>query len=277
MPSTAQRLLTIACALTATAASTTPAAAAETPRPLPWIQTDTPPPDNPYSFGAVEAIADDDVWAVGGGRGTALAAHWDGTAWTTTPLPAELWYVDDVRARASDDVWALGTGPGGGHVMRWDGTAWADVPVPMPDPGEYGEVFMADLEVLPGGEVWATGEVNREIKDERVSAGFTLHLTGGAWALEELPIPDGARDVEYTGIAATRSGTVYTTGVKYVPVPGTGWTTSEPWITRRDGAQWTDVAFPALPDDLDPGHVAGIAPDKRGRGVWITGTAWTVD
>ncbi|GIG66951.1 hypothetical protein [Phytomonospora endophytica] len=278
MPSTSKRLLTLACALAAATALPAPAAAAaEIPRPLSWIQTDTPPSETPYSFGSVEAIADDDVWAAGGGRGTALAAHWDGTAWTTTPLPAELWYIDDIRARATDDVWALGTGPGGGHVMHWNGTAWADLPVPLPDPGEYGEVYMADLEPLANGDVWATGLVNREIKDERYSSGFTLHLTGGAWTLEELPIPDGATDVEYTGLAVTRSGTVYTTGVKYVPEPGTGWSTAEPWLQRRDAAQWTDLAFPALPGDLDPGHVGGVALDRRGRGFWIAGTAWTDD
>src|SRR5262249_18834833 len=63
----------------------------------------------------VEAVAPDDVWAVGhsfnGGTGQTLIEHWDGQGWSIIPSPspgAAVNQLDAVTAVSPNDVWAVG-------------------------------------------------------------------------------------------------------------------------------------------------------------------------
>ena len=83
---------------------------------------------------SVEAIAPDDVWAVGYQEidfavNQPLAEHWDGTAWTAVPIDpppsANANFFYDVSASSSTDVWAVGTyGDSFPLMEHWDGTSW---------------------------------------------------------------------------------------------------------------------------------------------------------
>jgi hypothetical protein len=93
---------------------------------------------------AVQALAPDDIWAVGyrgepGSADRTLIEHWDGSAWSIVPSPNvgsganELYAVNGI---ASNDVWAVGNiFENDGDltlVLHWNGTQWNVVPSPSP-------------------------------------------------------------------------------------------------------------------------------------------------
>jgi hypothetical protein len=104
----------------------------------------------------VEAIAADDVWAVGSssgdGPGTALIEHWDGSSWEIVQAPGAASALISVAAAADDDVWSVGYGDGGALIARWDGKAW-DAVDGAPEQGA-----LEGVATVPGGQVWAVGE-----------------------------------------------------------------------------------------------------------------------
>lgn len=104
-------------------------------------------------FVDVAAPSDDDVWAVGNGRGIGtvapivpVLAHWDGTAWTKTPMnwivpPAGL-NVGSVTSLAVDDsgnpAWigigdTYGTPPDAGTYAHFENGQWVEYYGPADD------------------------------------------------------------------------------------------------------------------------------------------------
>jgi hypothetical protein len=147
----------------------------------------------------VEAIAQNDVWAVGGETTedhesvSSYTAHWDGASLTEilTPDPVTPGYesqargLRDVSASATDDVWAVGT-----HIaytypdfpdtpprsvdmiaFHWDGSAWTAATMPNSANAEE-ELFGVDL--LPDGSGWAVGSSENAGSD--LHSGLVLHL-----------------------------------------------------------------------------------------------------
>jgi hypothetical protein len=115
---------------------------------------------------AVEAIAPNDVWAVGShydfpGSFTYsnLAIHWDGTQWTVVDTPSfSQWNsLVSVAAAAPDNVWAVGSSgarPGINTVaLHWDGMEWGG-PNSV-TPASYS--LLSGVAFLPNAEVWAVG------------------------------------------------------------------------------------------------------------------------
>jgi hypothetical protein len=51
-----------------------------------WSLVAPPAVGNSTLYG-VDALASDDVWAVGGAHGDSLVEHWDGTGWSVAPSP----------------------------------------------------------------------------------------------------------------------------------------------------------------------------------------------
>jgi hypothetical protein len=144
-----------------------------------WTIVSSPNPGRTSnSFSGVEAVAADDVWAVGSDFDpttyiVAMAEHWDGTAWSVVDLPdlgAE--WLDDVAAVSADDVWAVGGSPGN-VVTHWDGSSWTQVAAPSPSDDDW----LSSVSALPTGELWASGV------DDHDSQSFfhplTLHLCEG--------------------------------------------------------------------------------------------------
>lgn len=146
-------------------------------------------------FLAAEAIASNDVWAVGTWPGLVpgaftqpLAAHWDGTQWTEFFVPFNTGdeNFDDtalsaISAVSSDDVWAVGWHEliFTGHqpfIVHWDGTAWS-VFEPRPDP-LY--TSTSDVKAFASDDVWvAANKVNPA--DQFNPFDVLLHWDGSSW------------------------------------------------------------------------------------------------
>jgi hypothetical protein len=136
-----------------------------------WTRTDTPDVQAQNGvFGhllGVDALASDDVWAVGiaadqpgtfGGGDRALIEHWDGASWTVSEtLPADS-RLTGAAAVSTDDAWAVGsTGYSGTFaplILRWNGSAWDKVPFYV-----NSEASLSEVSVSPSGTPWAVGNI----------------------------------------------------------------------------------------------------------------------
>jgi hypothetical protein len=98
-----------------------------------------------FGLNAIDAVASDDIWAVGGGHDgdmagqTTYLVHWDGSSWTHVPASqlvqvGQLTNFFSVEALATDDVWVSGSvfdGVTGFPVLlHWDGSDWSQVASP---------------------------------------------------------------------------------------------------------------------------------------------------
>jgi len=129
-----------------------------------WSVVSTPPYLDGGTLYDVEAIAPNDVWAVGSAVQnnfvhSALALHWDGTAWSVIPVPGFFdEYLRGVTAVASNDVWAVGyygDGPST-RIFHWNGTDWQAVP--SPNPGDYRSHTLRDVTAVAPDALWSVGE-----------------------------------------------------------------------------------------------------------------------
>jgi hypothetical protein len=154
----------------------------------------------------VEAVAADDVWAVGQSgqedEATPLALHWNGTSWKETSPPfVERGYLLDVSATASYDVWAVGivTGTFETLVAHWNGAAWSylDHPSPVSDFVNLGSVLARGP-----ADVWIAGNAQR---GETKQVPFSEHWDGKRWTV--VPMPNaGAQGASIDDLAASRDG-----------------------------------------------------------------------
>jgi hypothetical protein len=128
-----------------------------------WATQSIPNPTQVMLFG-VEAVAPNDVWAVGhtyvgGSHWIPLILHWDGTSWTraTIPVPEFGGQLRDIVALSPNNVYAVGFAGEGTFadtlVLHWDGSSWTRPPTPSPEIGPklYGAAAVAPT------TVWATG------------------------------------------------------------------------------------------------------------------------
>jgi len=126
------------------------------------------------SFEGLWANRPDDVWFVGGGQpapggttSSAIAAHFDGCAWTVTQVP-ELPLFTGVWGAASNDVWFVGTTSS--NAYHWNGTTMMAVPVP-------GATTFKSVSGTSSTDVWAVG------------AGI-FHWNGSAWTQSSASVGD---------------------------------------------------------------------------------------
>ncbi|HKP53285.1 MAG TPA: S-layer homology domain-containing protein [Chloroflexia bacterium] len=128
-----------------------------------WTTVSVPPlPLVSGTLTAVDAIASNDVWAVGFTGLRALTIHWDGTQWTrvTSTVNAFRSYLTDVDAVTATDVWAVGfTAADGGQnqtlTMHWNGTQWSVIS--SPNSAAPGNTLYA-VKALASNNVWAVGQ-----------------------------------------------------------------------------------------------------------------------
>lgn len=80
---------------------------------------------------AVDALAPDDLWAVGDDDydGIVFVLHFDGSSWTIAYQSADnVGDATGVVALGPDDVWVVGkrsSEPGGPIALHWDGVNWS--------------------------------------------------------------------------------------------------------------------------------------------------------
>lgn len=127
-----------------------------------WTFPPLPDPYPPaYGLEAVDGVAADDVWAVGGGSdgdwvGYVYVIRWDGTAWNHVPVELPAGHLGarlfTVVALSPDDVWIGGRIQIGTTieplVLHWDGSALTIVDAPAGG---------ADFIHLPGRGVLSAG------------------------------------------------------------------------------------------------------------------------
>lgn len=113
-----------------------------------WTQS--PLPANLANIGGelfdVEAIAPNDVWAVGDlVTGGILLLHYDGTGWQRVTSQGG---GGAFAALGPNNIWAVGN-----EISHWDGTAWTMVDSLQ----QLSYPALGSTTVLPNGEVWAAG------------------------------------------------------------------------------------------------------------------------
>jgi hypothetical protein len=131
-----------------------------------WTDAGAPDPGVFRNYlNGVDAIAPDDVWAVGSSENSDAirwwnAWHWDGSHWTTYELddPDETVDLQAVTHFAPDDVRMVGIAPFGASSMRaahWDGGSLSADSVPTLPATRLGHLFGASV---IGGQLWTVGE-----------------------------------------------------------------------------------------------------------------------
>lgn len=247
----------------------------------------------------VEAIASDDVWAVGSVAETpaGVALHWNGVLWTRVELPftsSETEGFDAVSASGRDDVWvagnskpeSMGSAPvDGSGIANWDGSAWTLHLTPM------GAV---DIVALAPNDVWASYNDGSRTS----SWGQTIHWNGSEWVQKRSWSSDGTEGESYTSgravaLSAAGPDSVWGGGALprgpffsglVVPLRGSGGETGTPvglaslearlptdvWasggdghVLRWDGIRWQWVET-ATPLDRPFTAMAAVAADD----VW---------
>jgi hypothetical protein len=146
-----------------------------------------PTPGNPDRYQeqillGVEAVTDNDIWAVGFTRRKdsaprrPLAMHWNGTKWRKVPtldLGPDGGELLAVSAYSGSDVWAVGDSGTPLLVEHFDGTSWSVVAAPTPRGGS----FLGDIVALSATNAWAVGASLARFGD-REPLTLTEHWNG---------------------------------------------------------------------------------------------------
>ena len=190
---------------------------------------------------AVDAVAENDVWAVGYRRSgtvrSTLVERWNGSAWNIVPSPdpgplgnALL----GVATTATGTVWAVGwqLGPDGirSLTMRWNGSAWGVVPTPTVGTADN---VLTGVATTGANEVWAVGYA----VDGTRHVPLVLHHDGVSWTHTAPPVD--APDIgALRGVVATSPDGVWAVGAAFRPTS----MTYGPWSQSWNGSGWTSHA-----------------------------------
>jgi photosystem II stability/assembly factor-like uncharacterized protein len=162
------------------------------------------------------AIADNDIWAVGGSNSQPLAVHFDGKNWsavTTPSVPGGTF--GSVTAVASNDVWAVGYTSSQPFIENWDGTSWSVVPSPKFSQGGA----LLTVTAVASNNVWAAGLFND------LSGALVEHWDGSSWSVVSSP----AFNVQLvSSISADASNDIWAV-------------TDSPTVLHFDGTSWSQV------------------------------------
>jgi Carboxypeptidase regulatory-like domain len=252
---------------------------------------------------AVEAIAPNDVWAVGEEGSDTLSLHWSGSAWAVIQSPSEgsTSSFKGVSASSSRNVWAVGDGSQGTLTARWTGRKWRVVP--SPDPGNFFEDLNA-VDVVGPNEAWAVGFYDGNGGDWLT---LVLHWNGRSWRVVPSPSPHPSLNA-LNGVSALPGTDVWAGGFQGFDVGGketliergneeawavvpsanggtapnqlyalsanssddiwaVGESLTKSLVQHYDGQSWSIVLSPNLPFGLPLQDVVAIAPDD----VWAVG------
>jgi len=283
-----------------------------------WSTVSTPNPDGAgtgvdidrHLLFDVEALASNDVWAVGVGESIdqlgalSVVLHWDGTAWSSVDVPRlgdeiALNSLRAVSAVSPTDIWAVGSYTlyegftTGTLTLHWNGSAWSLVSNPCN--------ASEDIVAISANDVWAVGV-------------DTCHWDGSSWTA----IPNAADPsngyVTLLSVSASPAGDLLAVGFRSISYfsgyiysvrierwNGSSWVTDSPnttgdhldgvlslsatdaWavgsnfgnplIMHWDGSTWTAVA-----DVPSPGDGAYLnAVSAAGSDLWAVGISFGSD
>jgi hypothetical protein len=139
---------------------------------------------------ALQAIAANDIWAVGGiqqnkqnnGVERGLLQHWDGTRWKVFPSSFNSGAFIRLSAISSRDIWAAGNNSmGHEQLIHWDGRQWSLAPGPQ---------LLATSQVLVSGvasiaptDVWIVGWLIQSSSQSQL----VFHWDGKVWQQMQTP------------------------------------------------------------------------------------------
>jgi hypothetical protein len=224
---------------------------------------------------AVDAVAADDVWAVGDVREAtpteSLVLHWDGSTWSRVPSPspgARINSLLGVYAAAPNDVWAVGYWGNIASISRratitihWDGSQWSVVPNPLgSDPDTGNPRFLFDVDGSSGSDVWAVGYIWTSTMPYVTVETITMHWDGTSWS--RIPSPTTDQESRLDAVTAIAPNDAWAVG-QYKPG-----STYQPLMLHWDGGSWSQITNPDLGGDQANVLGVDIAP---GVGVLVVG------
>jgi hypothetical protein len=193
-----------------------------------WSQVPSPSPGT-YSddLYAVQAIATNDVWAVGATGNESLerpdtfTLHWNGSAWSVVPSPdaaANGNWLYGLAASAANDVWAVGyygieaSKDQATLTLHWNGAAWTRVPSPNVGP----TLSRLDaVTTLAANNAWAVGYTQDPTTGSYLT--LTMQWNGAAWNVIPSANPGPASQFLY-GVGAVPALDLWAVGTQADPI-----------------------------------------------------------
>jgi hypothetical protein len=234
-----------------------------------WANVAIPSPGKPPvvdDLYSVSAAAPNDVWAVGffghsgGGNLSALALHWNGTAWAQVPVPNAA-HVEllAVTAKSPNDVWAVGDDLStfDALILHWNGTAWTQAAIPA-----ITGSLKAVTELSPGN-VWAVG-----LGGFTSGTSLVLHWDGTSWTRQASPSPGGTGVSDFSrllGVSALSATNAWAVG-EYGHETAM-FQVGKPLVLHWDGTNWTQTASPFFGSASGLDSVQALSPAN----AWATG------
>jgi hypothetical protein len=147
----------------------------------------------------VEALAPDDVWAVGYLHNHPLIVHYDGSEWSRSETEID-GATNAVQPITPTDAWAAGA-----PIQHFDGQTWTQASAVRSE----GELF--GIAAVSPSDVWAVGSIALSQGDTK---SVVLRFDGQEWVAVEGPAVAGSDAL--TAIDALPDGTVLAVGHKDV-------------------------------------------------------------
>lgn len=180
----------------------------------------------------VEALASNNVWAVGYGENFAslesqtLIAHWNGSTWNPVPspnpagtnLPNQLYAIDGV---AANDIWAVGAVgyPEGPLTLHWNGTSWQAISNSCTTP-------LTGVVAISSQDVWGVGDTT------------SCHYNGTSWTRVPIALPGGTEISDpLLAVSASSSTDVWAAGERIFDQGE--FFSYAPLIEHWNGSNWT--------------------------------------
>jgi hypothetical protein len=222
----------------------------------------------------VDALAPDDVWAVGGQQDASeiwhpLAIHWDGKRWSVVPTPdpnggGNLLYA--ISSASPTAVYAVGQQgaafPSSALLERWNGSSWSTVDTPTDNQASL-DPFGIDA---TAGTLTVVG-----VRESDTAPFTTLVAAGPASGLALLDTPsEGTSENDLFGAATGHDGSTWAVGWYIDPASGNHRALVEHGL---DG-HWTIAPSPQ-PGGGDNGLAAVAA--IPGGGLWAVGDTTNAD
>jgi hypothetical protein len=254
-----------------------------------WSLVDHPRRPGTSVLNDVDAIAGNDVWAVGssapgtGEPGSTLIQHWNGSAWSIVPSPsgAGSGVLNSVEAASANDVWAVGSqNPTTGFattplVTRWNGQQWRLVPTPTSLAG----FALNAVDATSSTNAWAVGT---KIASPIVGgySATTMRWNGSAW--QEVPVPNNG-NMTLNGIAVAGPNDVWAVGSRlgapnWVPVTlhwnGSVWSQVDNPVRTPQGGELADVVAVSSSQVYAAGSAISNGVQRTLLLQW-NGSAWT--
>jgi hypothetical protein len=224
----------------------------------------------------VEAIASNNVWAVGNG-----ILHWDGSQWTNmyvsggeamSPEGDGSPYYSGISAVSANDIWAVGYYPRiynyyspydkKTFIIHWNGSVWTQVP--SPNAAVNGN-FLQDVVALGQNNVWAVGHsVNNGFKTRTLIERWN----GTAWSVVPAPNVEGS-DNYLTGVVAHSATDVWAVGY-YVTITGDTDADIKTLVLHWNGSEWRRAQAIDKQGGSSFNAIAAVGPND----MWAVGQSY---